>query len=221
MDPTNCLFIGGLPSGLNEKDLRELFEKDFKIKNAKVGKNDSRTLGYGFVTFFSVEEAQEAHKKFSTFKINGRNLVVDYDMGIEKKKELQEKGLYNPIKRGGGMRGGYMNNRFNNRGGYNNRGYRGGYRGGYNRGGGGYMNRGGGGYNRGGYMNRGGGGYNGRYDRGGYNDGENNGIDENENEYMRHGHGKFSPYHRKSNSKSNSRSSSSKSRSRSKSPKKQ
>jgi RNA recognition motif-containing protein len=104
------LFIGGLSFSTTDERLRELFAAAGTVESAAVvtDRDTGRSRGFGFVEMATVEEANEAVKKFNGQEVDGRTLKVE---------------LANPSGSGGGKSGG---------------GYRsGGGGGGGNRGGGG------------------------------------------------------------------------------------
>jgi len=142
------VFVGNLPYDYTEDDLHDIFGNSGTIEEAIVIKDrdTGRSRGFGFVTFSSENEAQDAIKDCHGKEHNGRDLTV---------REAESK-------RGGG--GGYGGGR----GGYGGGGYGGGRQGGYGGGrqggygggrqdGGGYRGGGRRGYNDSGY----GGGYGG------------------------------------------------------------
>ena len=114
------LFIGGLSWNTDDDGLRTYFEQCGTVEDAKVitDRDSGRSRGFGFVTFSTEEEAQNAVDQMNGSMLDGRTLNVN---------EARER-------RGGGGGGG-------NRGGGG--GYGGG--GGGNRGGGGGGGYGGGG----------------------------------------------------------------------------
>ncbi|KAK6530769.1 hypothetical protein TWF281_007606 [Arthrobotrys megalospora] len=116
------LFVGGLSWGTDDTRLREKFEEFGPVEESIVvrDRDTGRSRGFGFVTFTSEEDANNAMGAMNDQEFDGRRIRVDKA----------------PDRGSGGGRGG--------RGGYSGGGGGGGYGGG---GGGGY---GGGGYNSGG-----------------------------------------------------------------------
>lgn len=108
------IFVAKLDYGIQEDELRTLFEGYGEVSSVKIvmDRETGRSKGFGFVEMDNDDEAQTAIGELNDQEINGRNIVV-------KKAEPRE------------------NNRGGGGGGYN----RGGGGGGYNRGGGGYGNR--------------------------------------------------------------------------------
>eukprot|EP00741_Cyanophora_paradoxa_P004716 tig00000826_g4577.t2 len=135
------LFVGGLSWGTTNDGLRAAFEKYGNVTEAKVitDYETGRSRGFGFVSFASQNEADEAKNNMNNAELDGRTIRVD-----------------SATERSGGGGGG--------RGGFRSGGGSGGYggRGGYG-GGGSY-----GGGSRGGYSRGGEGGYDDRPRRGGY-----------------------------------------------------
>jgi cold-inducible RNA-binding protein len=111
------LYVGNLPYGATEAQVRDLFEQAGEIESVALitDRETGRPKGFGFVEMATVEAAQEAIKRFNGYSFQNRNLTVN------EARPREERG-------GGGFGGG-------DRGGYGGGGDRGGYGGGGDRGG--------------------------------------------------------------------------------------
>ena len=112
------IFVGSLPFSIEEADLRGYFEEYGAVDSVKIisDKFTGRSKGFGFVEMPSDEEAQKAIDELNGGSIDGRTIVVNKS---EPKPEGERRSFNN--NRGGsngGGRGGYSNDRDNNRGGY-------------------------------------------------------------------------------------------------------
>ena len=73
------LFVGSLPWSVNDKELKETFEKHGSVVSAKVimDRDTSRSRGFGFVEMESSSDANNAMKALNDSELNGRNIVVN------------------------------------------------------------------------------------------------------------------------------------------------
>ena len=73
------LFVGSLPWSVNDKELKETFEKHGSVVSAKVimDRDTSRSRGFGFVEMESSSDASNAIKALNDSELNGRNIVVN------------------------------------------------------------------------------------------------------------------------------------------------
>ena len=73
------LFVGSLPWSVNDKELKETFEKHGSVVSAKVimDRDTSRSRGFGFVEMESSSDANNAIKALNDSELNGRNIVVN------------------------------------------------------------------------------------------------------------------------------------------------
>lgn len=73
------IYVGNLPFGTSDSDLRELFSQVGGVSSARVitDRETGRSRGFGFVEMDSSEEAAQAIQKFHGFSLNGRNLTVN------------------------------------------------------------------------------------------------------------------------------------------------
>eukprot|EP00741_Cyanophora_paradoxa_P004715 tig00000826_g4577.t1 len=157
------LFVGGLSWGTTNDGLRAAFEKYGNVTEAKVitDYETGRSRGFGFVSFASQNEADEAKNNMNNAELDGRTIRVD----SATERSGGGGGGRGGFRSGGGS-GGYRESRDRDRessgpyGGGRSGSYGG--RGGYG-GGGSY-----GGGSRGGYSRGGEGGYDDRPRRGGY-----------------------------------------------------
>jgi RNA recognition motif-containing protein len=109
------LYVGNLPYGVSDSDLRQLFEPHGTVESAQVimDRDTGRSKGFGFVEMGNDQEAQTAIQALNGQELDGRSLTVN---------EAR------PKTEGGGGRGGYGGG--GGRGGYGGGGGRGGYGGG-------------------------------------------------------------------------------------------
>ena len=139
--PSTTLFVGNIAFGADEAAVTEAFEGFGTIKSVRLptDRESGDPKGFGYVEFYTLDEAKAAYEGMTGEMIAGRPIRVDYS---------QPRSNDSPRGGFGGGRGGGRG-----RGGFGDRGGRGGGRGGFNdrgrggRGGG----RGGGSFNRGGF----------------------------------------------------------------------
>ncbi|XP_004494218.1 small RNA-binding protein 11, chloroplastic [Cicer arietinum] len=74
------LFVGGLSFHATEKTLSDAFSNYGQVVEAKVIKDrvSERSKGYGFVTFASQDEAENAIAEMNEKALDGRVIFVDY-----------------------------------------------------------------------------------------------------------------------------------------------
>ena len=110
------VYVGNLPYGVNEEQLREMCAEFGEIKYVKVivDRRTNRSKGFGFVEFDSAEAAQACIDALHGTAMEDRELTVNIA------RPPQPRDSY----RGGGGRGGYGGG---SRGGYGGGGSRGGY----------------------------------------------------------------------------------------------
>jgi len=161
------VYVGNLSWNTTDDTLRHTFSNFGNVLDSIVmrDRETGRSRGFGFVTYGSEGEAQQAIAGMHEQDLDGRKIKVN---------------LANPRAGGGGGGGGYGGGGgggYNSGGGYGGGGYSGGYsQGGYGGGGGGYQGGGyGAGYQQGGQeggQQGYGGGYQGGYQQGGYQSGQ-------------------------------------------------
>ena len=75
----NKLFVGGLSWDTDDHGLRQAFEEHGEVTDAKVinDRDTGRSRGFGFVTFASEAQAQDAMQAMNGTQLDGRNSRVD------------------------------------------------------------------------------------------------------------------------------------------------
>ena len=73
------LFVGNIPYGMSEEDLREVFEEFGAISSCKLilDRETGRSRGFGFVEYNSDDEAQAAIDGLNNKDVQGKVLVVN------------------------------------------------------------------------------------------------------------------------------------------------
>jgi RNA recognition motif-containing protein len=109
------IFVGSLPFGLEEAELKEIFEEYGEVASAKIisDKFSGRSKGFGFIEMPDEDNAKRAIDELNGAELDGRTIVVN--KAEEKKQEPRRSGGGGGFNRGGG--GGY--DRGGSRGGYN------------------------------------------------------------------------------------------------------
>lgn len=81
------IFVGGLPFKVDERELREIFEKFGEPSAVKIimDKQSGRSKGYGFVEMDDEEAAQQAIEALDGSELYGRKIGVR--ISEEKKPE--------------------------------------------------------------------------------------------------------------------------------------
>jgi RNA recognition motif-containing protein len=81
------IFVGGLPFKVDEKELREIFEKFGEPSSVKIimDKQSGRSKGFGFVEMEDEEAAQQAIEALDGSELYGRKIGVR--VSEEKKPE--------------------------------------------------------------------------------------------------------------------------------------
>ncbi len=161
------IYVGNLPYGTSDDDLRDAFAAFGAVTSAKVilDRDTGRSKGFGFVEMANNDEGNRAIEELNGAPFQGRNLKVNEARPREERPRSGGGGGYRP-REGGGFGGGQGGGGYQGQGGG---GYGGGYggqgggQGGYGGGGGGYGDRpardfggGGGGGGRGGSRDFGG-----------------------------------------------------------------
>lgn len=105
------LYVGGLPYGVTDQELADLFGQVGQVISAQViiDRDLGRSKGFGFVEMSSDQEARDAIDQLNGATLGNRTIIVN------EARERQE--------RPGGGRGGYQNRDRRSNGG-NRRGYR-------------------------------------------------------------------------------------------------
>jgi RNA recognition motif-containing protein len=73
------IYVGNLPFGLGEDNLREIFEVYGEVASAKVitDKFTGRSKGFGFIEMESDDEANNAIQELNNAEVGGRNIKVN------------------------------------------------------------------------------------------------------------------------------------------------
>lgn len=73
------LFVGNIPYGMSEEDLREVFEEFGTISSCKLilDRETGRSRGFGFVEYGTGDEAQAAIDGLNNKDVQGKVLVVN------------------------------------------------------------------------------------------------------------------------------------------------
>lgn len=81
------IFVGGLPFKVDERELKEIFEKFGETSSVKIimDKQSGRSKGYGFVEMDDEEAAQQAIEALDGSELYGRKIGVR--VSEEKKSE--------------------------------------------------------------------------------------------------------------------------------------
>ncbi|MCB9838260.1 MAG: RNA-binding protein [Phycisphaeraceae bacterium] len=73
------LYVGNLPFGVGDVELRELFSAHGSVRSASVinDRETGRSRGFGFIEMDNDGEAMEAIEKMNGAECQGRNLTVN------------------------------------------------------------------------------------------------------------------------------------------------
>jgi len=84
---TPKLFVGNLPSGFTEEELRELFSNSGKVLSVTIlrDKFTGYSKGFGFVEMEFLEEAEAAIASFHDYRLSGRPMVVNPARPLEER----------------------------------------------------------------------------------------------------------------------------------------
>ncbi len=96
------LYVGNLPYGTSEDELRELFAQAGNVVSVAIirDRDSGRSKGFGFVEMESDADAQNAISKFNSYKMGDRALTVN----PARPREERSSGGYSGS-RGGGYGG--------------------------------------------------------------------------------------------------------------------
>eukprot|EP01119_Soliformovum_irregulare_P004946 TRINITY_DN16164_c0_g1_i1.p1 TRINITY_DN16164_c0_g1~~TRINITY_DN16164_c0_g1_i1.p1 ORF type:complete len:224 (-),score=40.11 TRINITY_DN16164_c0_g1_i1:134-805(-) len=88
---TTALFVGNLPYHFRERDVEDVFGRCGRLRHVVVGfnKRTNQSKGYAFVEFEDRRDAEDAYERFNNHSIEGRRLRLDWDAGMDRKKEPQ------------------------------------------------------------------------------------------------------------------------------------
>ncbi|MBL9001534.1 MAG: RNA-binding protein [Phycisphaerae bacterium] len=73
------LYVGNLPFGTTDEQLRDLFSQKGQVTSASVviDRETGRSRGFGFVEMADANEANNAIEAFNGYSLGGRALVVN------------------------------------------------------------------------------------------------------------------------------------------------
>ncbi|POS81580.1 hypothetical protein DHEL01_v200018 [Diaporthe helianthi] len=74
--PKATIYVGNLSWSTDDQALKETFKDFGDIQNATVVMRDGRSAGFGFVDFFTNDDAQEAIKQMNNTELDGRTITV-------------------------------------------------------------------------------------------------------------------------------------------------
>lgn len=86
------LFIGNLPYHFRERDVAEYLERSGRLRNVVVGynKRTGQSKGHAFVEYEDRRDAEEAFERFQGYNLEGRRLRIDWDIGLDRKREFEK-----------------------------------------------------------------------------------------------------------------------------------
>ncbi|MFH1401855.1 MAG: RNA-binding protein [Parcubacteria group bacterium] len=104
------LYVGGLPYGTTEDQLKEMFAPAGTVSSAIIimDKMSGRSKGFGFVEMSTDEEAAKAIELMNGKDVEGRSLTV------AEARPMEPRAPRGNFDRRGGDRGGYGGGRSNN-----------------------------------------------------------------------------------------------------------
>ncbi|KAJ3704921.1 hypothetical protein LUZ61_008626 [Rhynchospora tenuis] len=88
------VFVGNLSFKVKSQDLKEFFQKDGSVVTAQIiynSKPTRRSAGYGFITFYSKEEAEVAIETYNGKELMGRPVRMGYAKDISPEQTTKEK----------------------------------------------------------------------------------------------------------------------------------
>lgn len=73
------IYVGNLPFGLGEENLKEIFEEYGEVSSAKIvmDKFTGRSKGFGFVEMEDADSATKAIEELNNAEVGGRNIKVN------------------------------------------------------------------------------------------------------------------------------------------------
>lgn len=73
------LYVGNLPLGMGEMELKELFARVGPVESVKIMRemDTGRSRGFAFVEMGADEDARKAIIELNTYSVGGRNLKVN------------------------------------------------------------------------------------------------------------------------------------------------
>ncbi len=87
------IYVGNLPYGIGDEDLKTLFTEFGEVETAKVIKDrySGQSKGFGFVEMPSNSDADKAIKALNGKRMNDRNLKVNQADGGGKRKSRKRR----------------------------------------------------------------------------------------------------------------------------------
>lgn len=117
------VYVGNLSWGTTDDSLRAAFEQYGQVTDSIILKDrmTGRSRGFGFVTFSTAEEAEQAVNGMNEQDLDGRNIRCNIatDRPPRAEGEYRPRGGFRGRGRGGFGRGGFRNN-YQNDDGYGN-----------------------------------------------------------------------------------------------------
>jgi len=103
------IYIANLSYGVNDADLKELFQEFGEVSSAKVitDRDSGRSRGFGFVEMPNEAEAQKAIEELHEVEYDGKVIMVNVA-----KPRTEKRDFGNDRRRGGGGGGGYHSRRY-------------------------------------------------------------------------------------------------------------
>ncbi|MDP1710724.1 MAG: RNA-binding protein [candidate division WWE3 bacterium] len=88
------LFVGGLPYGVDNAKLEEMFSAIGKVSSATVitDRDTGQSKGFGFVEFEKDENADEAITKLNDTEVEGKKIVVNVARPREERPRFDNRG---------------------------------------------------------------------------------------------------------------------------------
>jgi RNA recognition motif-containing protein len=73
------IYVGNLPYGTSDDELKELFEPHGQVESAKIitDRETGRSRGFGFIEMMNNEEGKKAIEALNQSELGGRTLVVN------------------------------------------------------------------------------------------------------------------------------------------------
>jgi RNA recognition motif-containing protein len=101
------IYIANLSYGVNDADLKELFQEFGEVSSAKVitDRDSGRSRGFGFVEMPNEAEAQKAIEELNEVEYDGKVIMVNVA-----KPRTEKRDFGNDRRRGGG--GGFHSRRY-------------------------------------------------------------------------------------------------------------
>jgi len=83
------VYVGNLPFGVADEDLKEMFSSYGEVEEAVVIKDkfSGRSKGFGFVTFADGEAAQKAISEMNGKEVQGREIKVNEAKPMESRED--------------------------------------------------------------------------------------------------------------------------------------